>query len=253
MTEPMRTRRRPLKDVSRRLRLALYHWRHGPGFAYHGIPISIPDEIPFSIKRQLMQGRYEEPERRLVERFINPTLPLIEVGGSLGVLSAFIGRKLHPRTPYLVVEANTRIIETCRANARTGRGPDGRVTVMNCALAYGASEVSFPVDDNIHANRLNGTAQETITVPAHTLAALRQMLDPGPDPFTLVMDIEGYEFDVFETDGETLRECKLAIVETHPGLFAERGRSLDGFLALVRDLGFEILAQDGVSYAFGRT
>ena len=256
MTEPKQTRGRPLKDLSRRLRLALYHWRHGPGFTYHGIPIAIPDEIPFSIKRQLMERRYEEPERRLVERFLDPALPLVEVGGSLGVLSAYIGRRLLPEAPYLVVEANSRIVETCRANARTGRGPDGRLTVMNCALAYGASEVSFPVSDNIHGNRLgsvSGARPQMITVPAHTLADLRRLLDQRPGPFSLVMDIEGYEYDVFGNDGATLKDCALAIVETHPPLFAERGKTLEDFLDLVRGNGFEILARDGASFAFGRT
>lgn len=251
MTDTARPARRHLISLSRRARLAWYHWRHGPGFRYHGIPISIPDEIPYGIKRQLMQGTYEEPERRLVERFVDPALPLLEVGGSLGVLSAFIGRKLNPRTPFLVVEANCRIVEACRANARAGRGPDGRVTVLNCALAYGASEVSFPVEDNVHGNRLGSTGGQMVTVPARTLSDLRTELGEA-GPFTLVMDIEGYELDVFERDGETLRTCALAIVETHPPHFAERGKSLDDFLALARGLGFEILAQDGVSYAFGR-
>lgn len=252
MTVTVGPARRNFKSLSRRARLAWYHWRHGPGFRYHGLPISLPDEIPYGIKRQLMKGTYEEPERRLVERFVDPTLPLIEVGGSLGVLSAFIGRKLEPHTSYLIVEANSRIVETCRANARTGRGPDGRVAVVNAAMAYGTSEVSFPVEDNVHGNRLGSTGAHMVTVPARTLSDLRAELGE-PGPFTLVMDIEGYEFDVFERDGESLRACALAIVETHPGLFAERGRSLDEFLGLVRSLGFAILAQDGVSYAFGRS
>ena len=243
----------PFKRLSRRLRLAFYHWRHGPGFTYHGIPISIPDEIPFGMKRRVIRGRYEEPERRLVERFLDRAQPVIEVGGSLGVLSAYIGHRLLPHVPYVIVEANSRIVETCRANARAGRGPDGQVTVVNAALAYGASEVSFPVDDNIHGNRLGSDGPDMVTVPAHTLSDLRTMLGSPAGSFTLVMDIEGYEFDAFENDREALAACTLAIVETHPSLFSERGKTLEDFLDLVRSSGFEVLARDGESFAFGRT
>lgn len=249
-------RRGPIKRLTRRIRLAIYHWRFGPGFNYHGIPIAIPEEIPFGIKKQLMQGRYEEPERRLIERFVDPKQPMVELGGSLGVLSAYIGRKLAPETPFLVVEANPRIIEACTANARAGRGPDGRLTVMNCALAYGASEVSFPVGDNVHVNRLSGArrdVQETATVPAHTLAEFRRALDERPGSFTLVMDIEGSEFDVFANDREVLESCALAIVEAHPYLFVERGKSLEDFLDLVHGAGFHTLARDGNTFAFQRT
>lgn len=250
------SRRGPIKRLTRRLRLAFYHWRHGPGFSYHGIPIAIPDEIPFGIKKQLMRNRYEEPERRLIERFVDPAQPLIELGGSLGVLSAYTGRRLAPETPFLVVEANPRIVEACRTNARAGRGPDGRLTVMNCALAYGASEVSFPVGDNVHVNRLSAVRpdrQQTATVPAHTLAELRRELDDRAGPYTLVMDIEGSEYDVLVNDREALKSCALAIIETHPHLFAERGKTLDDFLDLARDNGFDILAQDGNTFAFHRT
>ena len=251
----MQARRGPFKELSRAVRLAFYHWRNGPDFDYHGIKIHIPDDIPFSIRKQLMQGRYEEPERRLIERFLDPAQPLIELGGSLGVLSAYTGRRLLPETPYLVVEANTRVVEACRRNARTGRGPAGRVTVMNCALAYGVKEVSFPVSDHVHVNRLDAILQkqlETMTVPAHTLAELRGMLDDRPGPFTLVMDIEGAEYDVFTNDRAALGQCTLAVVETHPHFFAERGKTLDDFLALARDNGFAVAAQDGNSFAFQR-
>ena len=243
--------RAPWKALTRRLRLALYHWRKGPGFDYHGIRIELPDHIPFGMCRQLMQGRYEEPERRLVEKFMDPVLPVIEIGGSLGVLSSFIGSRLTPRTPFLVVEANSRIIGTCLTNARAGRGPCGLLTVINAALAYGTREIAFPVSDQIHANRIGADGPDMRVVPAKTLAQLREQLGE-PGPFTLIMDVEGYEFEAFENDQGALASCSLAIVETHPGVFEAQGKTLDQFLDLVFSQGFEVLARDGTSYAFGR-
>lgn len=247
------SRRGPIKRFTRSLRLRLYHRLHGAGFRYHGIPISIPDEIPFGIKKQLMRGRYEEPERRLVERFLDPALPVIELGGSLGVLSAFIASKLSAATPYLIVEANPRVLDSCRINARTGRGVGATVEVLHAALAYGGDSVEFPIDDNVHVNRVGGTKGGTVSVPANTLAGFRKLVATEGQPFTLVMDIEGAEFDVFLNEPETFATCALAVVETHPHLFAERGKTVADFLELVRKAGMRTLAQDGISYAFGRT
>jgi len=245
------SRRGPLKRLTRVLRLKLYHSLHGAGFRYHGIPITVPDEIPFGIKKQLMRGRYEEPERRLVERFLDPAVATIELGGSLGVLSAFIGSRLKPETPYLIVEANPRVLDTCRTNARTGRGT-GQVEVLHGALAYGGDTVEFPIDDNVHVNRVGSTKGGTVSVPASTLAGFVEQLAGHGQPYALVMDIEGAEFDVFLNEPEAFAACSLAIVETHPHLFAERGKTVADFLELVRKAGMRVLAQDGISYAFGR-
>ncbi len=248
-------RHKPVKAISRALRLSLYHWLNGPGFRYHGIPISIPDEIPFAIKKQLMRGGYEEPERRLVDRFLDPAMPVIELGGSLGVLSAFISSKLLPQTPYVIVEANPKLVETCRQNAERGRGSHRRPIVVHCAIAYGVPEVSFPVTDNVHGNRVGGGAPDLhdVSVTARTLADIYETIAPQSGDFSLVMDIEGSEFDVFLNDPDVLANCKLAIVETHPQVFLQRGKTLADFLDLARAAKMEILAQDRDTFAFGRS
>lgn len=239
------------KRWSRRLRLAWYLRRHGGAFDFHGIAVQVPDDISFAVKKGLMLRHYEEPERQLIERFMRSDLPVIELGGSLGIISAFVNQRLDAGLNYTIVEANPRLLGICRANATT-TGNAGRIDVVHAACAYHASSISFMVSDNIHANRIAHTGgTNTITVPAVTLTDLvaRKV---GMSAYTLIMDIEGAEWDVFENDREALARCALVVAEVHPFFFAEQGRTLEGFMALVEAAGFIVAGQVGNSYAFRR-
>lgn len=237
-----------MKEFTRRIRLAWYHFRHGPGYRYHGLSVDIPDEMAFAFKRQLMQGEYEEPERRLVDRYLDPAVPAIELGGSLGILSAYVGHKLAPSTPYRVIEANPHIVEICRNNANRSRQGQP-VEVVNAAVAYGSDTVSFAASPNVHISRVaSGTSQGNVTVPATTLAREVDTLSGG-GPYSLVMDIEGMEWDVFENEPEVLSRCAVAIVEFHPDVFNAAGNSVEGFFALAERAGLQVLTIDGNSAA----
>jgi FkbM family methyltransferase len=231
---------RKLKQLSRNLRLGLYKLRHGKKFDYHSIKVIIPDHIPFTFKRQVMRGNYEEAERSLVDAYLDPSLPVIELGGSLGILSAYIATKLAPSTPYWVVEANPDVVGICTENARS-RPRSVPVQIHNYAIAYGAETVSFAKSENVHISRL-GSADlpGNIEIAARTLQQIVSAMkaDGG---FSLVMDIEGGEFDVFENDAAAFKACHLAIVETHPHIFEQQGRSSAGFLELVAQAGMKVL------------
>ena len=217
--------RNPIRDGIRSLRLARYLSRHGGRFDFHGIPVTIPRQVNFAMKRQVMNGTYEEPERQLVERHLNPNLPVIELGGSLGILSAYVNRMLAPGVPYTIVEGNGALIETCRENAASTR-PDGPLSVIHAACAYGGDTVTFTQSQNTLGNRVDTQAkagERLIRVPARTLSSLAGEQTKGG--YTLIMDIEGGELDVMEKDGGAFAQCRLAIIEIHPGAFGERGSS----------------------------
>jgi FkbM family methyltransferase len=231
---------RTLKQLSRDFRLGLYRLRHGPKFDYHSIKVSIPDHIPFSFKRQVMQGRYEEAERRLVDAHLDPRLPVLELGGSLGILSAYVARMLDPRTPYWVIEANPDIVDICAENANVRPRPVP-VQVHNHAIAYGAETVSFARSANVHISRLASAIQPgNIEVPARTLSQVVAAMGAVAG-YTLIMDIEGAEYDVFEKDPEAFASCRLVVVEIHPHIFEQQGRTVAGFLELVDKAGLKVL------------
>jgi Methyltransferase FkbM domain len=79
-------------------------------------------------------------------------------------------------------------------------------------------------------------------VPATTLRQVMVDLDVGN--FDLVCDIEGAELDLIRNDADILSRCRLAIVEIHPDVFADKGASEQEFIALLVRAGLEIVDRD---------
>lgn len=241
----------PIKEMLRRWRLAYYLSRHGGVFRYHGLPITVPDDVKFALKKQLMRGQYEEPERGLISRHLDPRLPVVELGGSLGIVSAYVGSLLMPEPSYTIVEANPRILDTCRANAASTR-PDAPLSVIHAAIAYDTDSVTFTTSDNTQGNHIAAPGTPgTMTVPAMTLSSVVAG-HVGDSDYTLIMDIEGAEMAVMAKDGDAFARCALAVIEVHPRVFAARGESLDQFMALAKKAGMRLIDRDGDSLAFAR-
>lgn len=219
------------------MRVALHKKRHGGFFNYHGLDVSIPAEINFSIKKAVMNSTYEEPERLLVSRYVDPSLPVIELGGSLGILSSYLSNILNADTAYTIVEANPNIVDICRENALRPK-PKRSLTVINAAIAYDVDAVRFEISDNILGNKISsGDNVATVDVPARTLTSLvSEAMSAG---YTLVMDIEGSELDVLEHDAEAFENCRLTIVEVHPKAYERRGKSEADFMSAAKSIGLK--------------
>jgi FkbM family methyltransferase len=197
------------------------------------------------IKRNVKRGNYEAAERRLVIEHLDGQLPVVELGGSFGIVSGVIGRNIGAATPQLIVEANPLLVDYCRANAMAPRAPNAPVTVVNAAIAYGSGEVvEFLQSDAFLGSRLAVPGETgAIRVPAITLSQLLAAHLPDQD-YELVCDIEGAEFDLLMHDAAALKRCALAIVELHPDAFASKGSSEDAFLAMLSDAGFTLVARE---------
>jgi FkbM family methyltransferase len=213
-----------------------------------GMTFRLPDSASVAARKEITKGRYELPERTLVRRHLPPSLPVVELGGAYGIVSRVIGTRLAAGVSHVVVEANPALIDLCRENAKAG--PAHRPEIVTAAISYsGAPTVSFNVTPGTHDSRLAGAGEDgTVTVPAVTLSQL--LSDHGLNVnYSLVVDIEGAEFDLFEHEAAALRDCAVAIVEVHPCVFAENGRSEEDFLALVEARGFDVIERCGAVYA----
>ena len=122
------------------LRLRLKAKAHKKSAELDGCTFSlqtVPD--PFT-KLFLLDGRYELPERRAVKRHLKRDLPVIELGGSLGVVACITNKLLTDPTAHVVVEANPRAIPQLTLNKTSNHCA---FEIVNCALAYGVDAVTF--------------------------------------------------------------------------------------------------------------
>ena len=227
--------RNALRDFFRRRRVERHIARCGEVFEYHGLSVSVPREAGLSAMNALLRGKYEREEAELISRHLPPDLPVVELGGSLGVVSRLIRSRLSAGTQHLIVEANADLVPICRANAGEGQGAS---RVVHAALYHDGPVARFRVGADVHASALDasGGAGGVREVPAVTLAALLKELGE-PEAFVLVSDIEGAEYALFDREADALRRAQLAIIEIHPKVFEANGHGEADFIALAARAG----------------
>lgn len=232
-------------------------WCYGKALERRGNVVEI-DGCTFSLdspaittasKSKFMFNQYERPEREAVRRFVDPAIPVVEFGGSIGVISCLTNRKLAAPERHVVVEANPALVPLLLSNrARNQCG----FTVLPRMVAYGTEHAPFYADAG---NFVIGSALPTKTgsgvdVLEVKTIDLRSIVDQFQfERCTLVCDIEGGESDVLRHESEVLRtRVTTLILEVHEWVI---GRDRVGELfSELAGLGFERVFSEGDTYTF---
>ncbi len=220
---------------------------HG-GFAFRGRPIELPGNLKLNFQELIADERYEAAEANLIDRFLPRNLPVVELGGCLGLISGHIARRLEAACELIVVEANPALADICLRNASLFGAKDN-VRVINKAIAYGAATVAFRHSGNVHGNRMVDPANyRTISVETTTLGDVAALLGQSAT-FSLVCDIEGAEADMIASDRAVLERCAVAIIELHPSMYDDAGTS-DALVRQLHGAGLVQVAQEDDVAAF---
>ena len=156
----------------------------------------------------ILDGRYERPERRILEYALKAGDRVLELGTGIGYLSAFCARKIGSDR-VITFEANPllrpRIEETYFINEVSPQ-------VEFCMLGEHAGQASFYVGDEFwSSSTISRKGKERrISIP---VKAFNDILDEHKPNF-LIIDIEGGEADLIDfmrLDGVT-KVC----IELHP-------------------------------------
>ncbi len=225
----------------------MHEWRVGPRYALDGTTFTLPPLSPFAALKAIHKGVYEAPERRMIAKWLPRNLPVVELGGSYGIISYGIRKHIDADQRLVIVEAIPAMLPICRANVGLAGHVDN-TRLLGAAIAYGDDPtVRFAVSDGVHDSHV-ASAKDTgqvVEVPAITLQALLAQ-ESVIGPYALVCDIEGAEFDLFLHDQAALAKCDCIIIEIHPPSFIDRGASVSDFLLLLRQAGFETVDQDAL-------
>jgi FkbM family methyltransferase len=210
------------------------------------------DGLTFSLDNPLIRtrdkstvcvGLHEAPELALVQTRLVAGLPVVELGGGIGIVSCNINRKLaHPRN-HIVVEANPDLIPTLETNRRLN---GCEYQIRSAALAYG-EETTMLAIDSWATSRVGGDGTRRAVVTTTTLAQL--LRESRFARINLVVDIEGAEANLVEQEGALLgQRVRALILETHPSILgAERAARM---IAAIRSLGFVETARIRQVWAF---
>jgi FkbM family methyltransferase len=197
---------------------------------------------------QLFFGIYEGAERRLLRRHLRRDLDVLELGSSIGVVSASIARLLDPGARLVCVEANADLVPLIRANL--ARNAPGRPVEIECAaVAHGSADGWVELHlgkSHTGSSVIPGAGREAAErrVPATTLGAL--LSRHGLGDYALVCDIEGAEAGVLFREGDALRRCRQLVIELHETSFEGRRIGVEEMCRqLVERLAFRMTARYG--------
>jgi len=228
--------------IRRKIALRVHKLLYGGMYTIHGVSVSLPENaVEPELKYAIIKGRYENPEAEAIRIYLTSNTNVIELGGSLGVISRVVRDQIGPSSKHLVVEANPGLIDVCRINA-VGKEHSQNSVVINAAVAYGCDEVRFVPGHNAHVGRVatENTDTDGKSIRAVTLRSLLREL-PADQPWSLVSDIEGGEWDMLENETDIFGTMAYAIIETHPRVFADRRKDLDDFVKMAAKRGLKLV------------
>ena len=180
-----------------------------------GLRFELPSSVNIVTAGFAWLGVYETNERYAVARFLPRSLPVVELGGSAGVVACLTNRLLTDPTRHTVVEANPYIVPILERN---GRRNGCRFVTRHAALAYGGESVEFGVAKDFLDSSLDSTGDgQRVTVPATSLAKI--VTEAGYERCSVVCDIEGAEMALLRNEGEVFRKVVEAVLlEVHPAM-----------------------------------
>ena len=192
-----------------------------------------------STRIDLITRRYEAPERRLIARHIRRDLPVVELGGSMGVVACVTNKLLKDPTAHVVVEANPVAIPLLELNKQLN---GCKFEILNRAVAYGVDSVTFRPSSNLcESSIIVAGDQAAVTVEATQLSAV--VRNRGFGRFNLVCDIEGLERDLVCNEPEAVKNADVIIMETHARLIGEDQVLL--MMSRLEQLGFRTIEKTG--------
>lgn len=203
-----------------------------------GCRIGLDNPIALGFRDLLTTAQFEWPERKAIRKYLNPALPVVELGGCIGVVACVTNQLLNNKKQHVVVEANPDVAPILEANRERNRA---QFSVVRAAVGYDADFVEFHVDDaNLLASSSELSGGRKVRVPA---VRLRDILtDNGFKRFTLVCDIEGTEVEMVQNDSSVLASmADLIVMEVHAKLRGEN--KINDMLRELQRIGFEIAFQ----------
>ena len=212
----------------------------------------------FGVKRVLARGEYEVDERRLLASLVAPGDVVIEMGGSIGVLTAVIAQRVGPAGCVVSVEGSQELTRYSRTwletlgNVRVVTGfafpvwrLERRVAIERFEEKWGSmsGRLTFQVTDEQGADAASNGGAPLFDV--ETLAGMA-----GRPPVTLVVDIEGSEQIVASQPPRFPASLRNLLIELHPHMYGEDVQA--AIIRRIEDEGFAREAQEGTVYLFRR-
>lgn len=215
----------------------------------------------FGVKRVLTQklGDYELGERKLLVGLLELGDVVVEMGGSIGVLTAIIAEKVGSSGFVISVEASVKLTEYSRPWLESGNN----VKVL-VGFGFPVWELKHPIEIQKFeekwgsmSGRLTFKTGRVVekgrsTDPSQPLYDLRTLFEYAKrPPVTLVVDIEGSERIICSQKPDFPKSLRNLLIELHPGIYGEDTKR--EIVRRIEEDGFKKLAEQGNVFLFSRS
>lgn len=206
-------------------------------------------------RAELFWGLYERAECAYVDRFLNGSTCVVELGSGIGISSAHIAAGLSRGGVLVCVEANEVLLPSIEQNIQPYlRRSRSSGTIVHAAI--GACEgtsilnvVSNPFESYVSRSAAPD-AVSTVPVPTRSLESVLKQYPARS--FDLVCDVEGAEGELI-VRSSGLERCRRLIIELHGcKVDGEELTEHDLLAVLSRRWGFRLLARKGPVAALTR-
>jgi len=209
-----------------------------------------PKRVNKRIISSIFFGFYESAEVRFIHKYFNGETDVVELGGSLGIVSAHIGSMLHSNKKLFIVEPNPELIAAATQNV--SRYCKGQFELVNAALCYSGQEAALSISTNNTASQLvngNGASNHEIRY-VETITLSKLIKGRNLKEYSLVCDIEGAEVDFLINDHEALQCCREILIELHDTSYNGKDYSVSDLANLILQQGFKRIHNEGPVFLF---
>lgn len=170
--------------------------------------------LPAALNAALLFGIYESAEVRFLQKHFGGQRTIVELGGSLGIVTGHALRVAAPDAHLVSVEARPDLLPFLRRNIAAYMKPQQSAAVVHAAVGDTEGPVRLELGAGTDTARITSSAgARTVEVPGRRLSSLLE--EQGIDEFALVSDIEGAERHVLWGEEAALMRCRMALFELH--------------------------------------
>jgi FkbM family methyltransferase len=204
--------------------------------------VHVPDNTIPEIKSKIFLGTYEYAEIKLLKKYIPKNNSVIELGGSIGVVTKHIQNNIDKENIIISVEANPKLLVFIQKNT-SDSSEYAKVFIENAAICN-SDKVFFDVSDSdTRNNKINNDGG--ILVNGINITKILEKY--SIKDCSLVVDIEGEEHDLVEYDKNGLRYVKNLIIEMHGEI-----ETINNTLNKLELLGFKKIDRIHQTYYYRR-
>jgi hypothetical protein len=213
----------------------------------------------FGVKLVLTRGEYEVDERRVLLNILQPGDVVVEMGGSIGILSAIIAEKVGKSGFVVSVEASA----TLTGYSRTWLESGNNVRVIT-GFGFPVWRLQHSVDiqkfeekwgsmsGRVTFNVTGSATDDRPGRPSHPLYDVKALSEYAPrPPGTLVVDIEGSERIICSQKPEFPPSLRNLLIELHPEIYGDS--TMTAIIGRIEEEGFVKVGEQGNVFHFTRS